>query len=293
MNQVIQNMLRSYSSQDLQKQKQRLIEIVQLLTLMGLSRSNFFHRVAFYGGSSLRILHQLPRFSEDLDFSLVQLDSAFQLEDFFPFVQDNLSAFGFSMVILSKPKKEVSQIQSAFLKGNTRKHFLEIAPNNHRGKFPFSHNDSLKIKFEVDIDPPLFANTEVNYLLEPIPFSVKSYDLPSLFAGKIHAMLCRKWKNRIKGRDYFDYVWFLTNNVPVNMKHLEARLRQSNTLQDGQQWGKSILEKMLMDRFETVSYEKAKADVMPFIGDYTSLELWSSAFFTHITRKSLICDSVH
>jgi hypothetical protein len=174
MNLVVQNMLRSYSSQDPPKQKQRLLEIVQLLTLMGLSRSTFFHQVAFYGGSSLRILHHLPRFSEDLDFSLNKPDSTFQLEDFFPFIQENLEAYGFSMTILSKAKKEGSQIQSAFLKGNTKRHLLEIAPNIYQDNIPFSHNDSLKIKFEVDIDPPLFANTEVNYLLSPIPFSVRS-----------------------------------------------------------------------------------------------------------------------
>lgn len=291
MNLVVQNMLRFYSSQDPLKQKQGLIEIVQLLTLMGLSRSTFFHRASFYGGSSLRILHHLSRFSEDLDFSLNKPDSTFQLEDYFPFIQENLEAYGFSMTILSKPKKEVRQIQSAFLKGNTRQHLLEIAPNLYKGNIPFSHNDSLKITFEVDIDPPLFANTEVNYQLEPIPFSVRSYDLPSLFAGKIHAILYRKWKNRVKGRDYFDYVWFLANNIPVNMKHLEARLLQSNTLQDSQKLGKSLLEKMLIDRFETISYEKAKADVLPFIGDYSSVDLWSSTFFTQITQKSLTCDS--
>lgn len=227
-----------------------------------------------------------------MDFSLNKPDSTFQLEDFFPFIQENLEAYGFSMTILSKAKKEGSQIQSTFLKGNTKRHLLEIAPNIYQDNIPFSHNDSLKIKFEVDIDPPLFANTEVNYLLSPIPFSVRSYDLPSLFAGKIHAILYRKWKNRVKGRDYFDYVWFLTNNIPVNMKHLEARLRQSNILQERQKWGKALLEKMLMDRFETISYEKAKADVLPFIGDYSSLNLWSSTFFTQITQKSLLCDSM-
>jgi hypothetical protein len=178
------------------------------------------------------------------------------LEEYFPFIQENLEAYGFSMTIL------LNEIQ-------------------------FSHNDSLKIKFEVDIDPPLYANTEVNYQLEPIPFSLRSYDLPSLFAGKIHALLCRKWKNRVKGRDYFDYIWFLANSIPVNMKHLEARLRQSNTIEDSQKLTIALLKKMLFDRFEHVSYEKAKDDVRPFIRDFTSLDLWSSKFFIQITQKSL------
>ena len=148
-------------------------------------------------------------------------------------------------------------------------------------------NELLKIKLEIDADPPPYAGCEVKYGLSPIPYSVRLYDLPSLFAGKIHALLCRSWGNRVKGRDFFDYVWFLEQNILVNSRHLEARLRQSGN------WPKQVsldlkhLLQMLCDRFSTVDFLQVKADILPYIKDTRAVDLWSAEFFISISNSRL------
>ena len=143
----------------------------------------------------------------------------------------------------------------------------------------------IRIKFEVDTNPPQFAGYDLKYRLLPIPYAIQLYDLPSLFAGKIHAVLCRAWQNRVKGRDLYDYVFYLSRNVPVNLRHLDSRLHQTGFLDEAETLDITKLKKLLRKRFESIDYEQAKQDVLQFITKPEKISLWSSSFFQSITEN--------
>lgn len=281
MQTVLEQMLNSYKAISLEEKKNALKEVVQEVALSGLSRAGFFKKAAFYGGTTLRIFYSLDRFSEDLDFSLIEPDSTFELSHYFVELEKELSSFGLQFSIEEKVKSKDSAIKSAFLKGNTREHILSVYDIKNANINP---TEVIKIKFEIDTNPPSFANFEHKYRLLPTPYKVRLYDLPSLFAGKIHAVLCRAWKNRTKGRDLYDYVFYLSRQVPVNLKHLQSRLENSSALEKGAPFTSEMLIEMLNKRFETIDFEQAKQDVLPFISDPNKLSLWSKEFFIDITE---------
>lgn len=276
-------MLAAYNNQPQLDKKNVVKEIMQEMVLCGLSRAGFFKSAAFYGGTALRIYYGLDRFSEDLDFSLKEKDEHFDLSAYFPILEKEIAAFGLHVDITEKAKSVDSQVQSAFLKGNTKEHLLlfygdrEI-PGIHAG-------EKIRIKFEVDTNPPEYARFEHQYRLLPSPYGAALYDASSLFAGKIHAVLCRGWKNRIKGRDLYDYVFFLSRNTPVNLAHLRARLQQSGYLKPEQEFTLANLKAHLNGRFETIDYSQAREDVIPFIKNQDSLQVWGTGFFQQITGQ--------
>ncbi|GHV07530.1 hypothetical protein FACS189485_18000 [Spirochaetia bacterium] len=282
----VQKMFERYQCRTNDERRDALKEIVQEITLAALDRAHFFTQAAFYGGTALRIFHGLERFSEDLDFSLIESNDAFNLNPYLPAVQDELAAYGFEMTVEQKQKSVHSTIQSAFIKGGTLIHLLKIGSISP----PVAgvpQNELLKIKLEVDIDPPPGATYEVKYRLAPTSFSVRLYDAPSLFAGKLHALLCRRWKHRVKGRDFYDYLMFLQNDIPVNSEHFEARMRQSGQWQEPRAITLNDILLLLEDRFSTVDFEQAKTDALPFIKDTRSLELWNKDFFYSISNDKL------
>lgn len=228
----------------------------------------------------------MDRFSEDLDFSLKQPDKNFDLSAYFPMLQKEVAAFGLDLKIEEKEKTVESNIKSAFLKGNTLEHMLMFYANADFST-AVSNKELLKIKFEVDVNPPSGATFEHKYSLRPSPYAVALYDVPSLFAGKIHAVLSRGWKNRVKGRDLYDYVFYLQKGATVNLPHLQQRLIQSGAWEESKQLTLCELKKLLCERFETIDYENAKSDVQDFIKDKSQLNLWSSAFFKSITENLL------
>lgn len=280
---IISKMLENYSLNSIEDKKNAIKEIMQEIVLASLSKTSFFKNSAFYGGTALRIFYGLERFSEDLDFTLLTVDENFDLSNYFKDLNYYISSFGLNFEITSIEKTIDSQIKSAFLKGNTKEQFLTFYPNSNDNKL-INNNEKIQIKFEIDVNPPLYANTELKYRLLPFPYEVRVYDKPSLFAGKIHAVLARKWKNRIKGRDFYDYIYYLSTNTPVNLKHLESRLKQTNTILKETILTKELLIKMLNNKFDNVDYEEAKKDVMPFILDKSTLNLWKSVFFKAITK---------
>ena len=284
MNTAIEQMLKNYQIENLYDQKNAMKEIMQEIVLCGLSRAGFFQKAAFYGGTALRIFYGLDRFSEDLDFSLLTSDPKFDLTVYFPVLEKEVRAFGLHVTIEEKEKSKESNISSAFLKGNTKEHLLLFyADTDLAGSV--ARNEVIKIKFEVDIDPPAYAGFEHKYRLLPTPFEVNLYDMPSLFAGKIHAVLCRGWKNRIKGRDLYDYVFYLSRGSAVNQRHLRARLLQSGFISDDVECTLSEIQHMLYERFDMIDFRQAKQDVEPFVRDAVTLNLWSSDFFKQITRE--------
>ena len=282
MNMAIEQMLKNYQIENIYDQKNAMKEIMQEIVLCGLSRAGFFQKAAFYGGTALRIFYGLDRFSEDLDFSLVTADPDFNLSVYFPVLEKEVRAFGLHVTIQEKEKTKESNIRSAFLKGNTKEHLLLFyADENLAGSV--ARSEVVKIKFEVDINPPEYADFEHKYRLLPTPYEVNLYDVPSLFAGKIHAVLCRAWKSRIKGRDLYDYVFYLSRGSAVNQKHLQARLLQSGFISEDMECTLPELRHMLYERFDTIDFRQAKQDVEPFIRDTASLNMWNADFFKQIT----------
>lgn len=282
MNSILEQMLSNHSIQSLTDKKNAIKEVVQEIVLCGLSRAGFFHECAFYGGTALRIFYGLDRFSEDLDFSLLGPSKSFQLTSYFPLLDKEVNAYGLNLKIESKPKTASSDVQSAFVKGNTKEHMLLFYADAPASK-SITGNELIKVKFEVDTAPPPHATYEQKYKLMPMPYTVKLYDSSSLFAGKIHAVICRAWKNRVKGRDLYDYIFFLSRNIPVNVKHLSARLVDSGF--EGARYDLSLeeIKDILRKKFSSIDYAQAKNDVLPFIRNTTALELWSKEFFIGVT----------
>lgn len=284
MQKVLSQMLAKYNIINLEDKKNAIKEIVQEIVLCGLSRSGFFNKVAFYGGTALRIFYGLDRFSEDLDFSLITKNSDFDLTKYFSYIENETKSLGLNFIVTEKEKTFDSDIKSAFLKGNTKEHILTFYEMTNDVN-SINKDEIIKIKFEVDINPPIGATYETKFGLLPAPYQVKLYDMPSLFAGKIHACLCRKWKTRVKGRDFYDYVFFLSIGAKVNLINLKAKLVQSNFIDDDYNLTIENLKLLLNERFTEVDFEQAKEDVLPFIRNKSKLDLWSKEFFIEITKN--------
>ncbi len=284
MNAVVEQMLKPYEAQTLYDKENAIKEVVQEIVLCGLSRAGFFQPAAFYGGTALRIFYGLDRFSEDLDFSLKAPDANFDLAAYLPTLEKEVRSYGLNFKIETKEKSVDSAVKSAFLKGNTKEHILmfyadeRLAPSIAASKL-------IKVKFEVDTNPPAFATFERKYRLLPIPYEINLYDMPSLFAGKIHAVICRSWKTRVKGRDLYDYVFYLSRETSVNLRHLGARLAQSDFIEADRTISLDDVKNMLYTRFEQIDYEQAKQDALPFIRNPDTLALWSADFFKGITES--------
>jgi predicted nucleotidyltransferase component of viral defense system len=261
-----------------------LREVLQEIALLGLWRSRFFERAAFYGGTALRILYGLDRFSEDLDFSLLRPSAEFDLSRYCNALEKEIRAFGFEATVTGKTKSAQSTIQSAFLKADTLKRLLVVnATEILTATIP--PGQVLKIKIEVDTDPPSGFDTETRFLLQPIPFSARALSLPDMFAGKMHAVLCRGWKGRVKGRDWYDLVWYVANHPQLHLKHLEQRMIQTGHLKKTE----SLTPEKLSTIAETVvgklDVDQARREVEPFVKDPEVLTIWSGEFFRDVIRR--------
>ena len=284
MNTVLEQMLAKYELNSDYDRVNALKEILQEITLCGLSRAGFFRKAAFYGGTALRIFYGLDRFSEDLDFSLVEKDEAFDLSRWFAAIENEAAAYGLNLSVEMKKKAKDTAIKSAFLKVNTREHLL-LFYDDKGINGGISGNEAIKIKFEIDTRPPAGASFEKKYRLLPTPYEVNMYDEPSLFAGKLHAVICRNWKNRVKGRDLYDYVFYMSKGAHVNLPHLRARLIDSGFITENDACELEDVKKMPMNKFNTIDYKQAREDVIPFIKDSSKIDLWSADFFKQITEN--------
>ena len=282
MNSIVEQMIQTYKIQTVYDQKNAMKEVMQELVLCELSRAGLFSKAAFYGGSALRIFYGLDRFSEDLDFSLMRTDDDFEIQSYFPALEKAVRAYGLNVMIDDKEKITDSKIQSAFLKANTKEHLMMFY-SAEKEFSRVSNNERTKIKFEIDVNPPEYATFERKYRLKPVPYEVNLYDESSLFAGKLHALIGRAWKNRVKGRDLYDYVFYLSKGIAFNRQHLRARLIQSRHITENTKFELFEIKKMLDDKFDSIDYRQAKDDVTPFIRDTSVLDVWSADFFKQIT----------
>lgn len=284
MNEALSAMFERYSPASAEDYENAFKEIIQEIALLGLWRTKFFEKAAFYGGTALRILYGLDRFSEDMDFSLLKRDKRFDLQPYCTGITDELKGFGLNVDVEKKEKSSESAIESAFIKTGTLENLISIdVPARISKRIP--SNRLIKIKLEVDIDPPLGFATEAKYLLQPIPFSVNAYKPPDLFAGKMHALLCRQWKTRVKGRDWYDLVWYVARATPLHLKHLETRMKQSGHFSKDQRLTQERLMELLKDKISKLDVNAAKKDVLPMLKDPESIEVWSKEFFTEVVSK--------
>lgn len=269
---IVDQMLARYPG-DAAARDLALREVMQEIALAGLYRGGFFDKAAFYGGTCLRIFYGLPRFSEDLDFSLLAADDTFSFEPYFNALSDEFRAFDFDIELSAKQKATRSDIESAFLKQTSSLYNLEV-----RGR------KTIKIKLEVDKDPPLAFATEERLLLQPYSFYTKCFALPDLFAGKMHAVLFRRWQNRVKGRDWFDFEWYVRNGSTLNLEHFSERAWQSGDLPERRISGERFLA-LLRERIQTLDIRSARADVSRFIPDAKAVEIWSQDYFQQLADR--------
>jgi predicted nucleotidyltransferase component of viral defense system len=278
-------MLDKYRCETRQDYENALKEIIQEIALLGLWRAKFFEHAAFYGGTALRTLYGLDRFSEDIDFSLLEPRSDFELQPYLDAIKVELNSMGFMVDVEERIKNIETSIDSAFIKAETKEHLIrfdvpeEISARIH-------HNERMKIKIEVDTDPPGGFETEAKILLQPIAFSVRTFKQPDLFAGKIHAVLVRKrLSGRVKGRDYYDFVWYIARDIPVHLDHLEQRLRQTGSWTSKASMKREDLLNLLDQKFSSLDIDLAKKDILPFIKDHQAVAVWSRDFFISLLPR--------
>ena len=283
MKTILEQMVEAYQPKNNEEKRNVVKEVMQEITLCALSKAGFFDVAAFYGGTALRIFYGLDRFSEDLDFSLMTKNKDFDLSTYVPSLKRIVQSFGLNVDVEIKHKTSDSAIQSAFLKGDTIEQFLLFYPNDL--VTGINKNEKVKIKFEIDTMPAGLATYETKYRLLPIPYSIKLYDEASLFSGKIHAVICRSWKSRVKGRDLYDFVFYLTRNTKFNLDHLREKLIESHYISQEDKFDVDFVKALLIARFNEIDFNDAKKDVLPFIKDTSILDIWSKEFFIAITSK--------
>ncbi len=284
MHEAVARMISKYECRSTEDYTHALREIMQEIALLGLWRSKFFEKAAFYGGTALRILYGLDRFSEDLDFSLLSPMIGFDLDKYSTALEKELRAFGFDVRMEKRNKAIAGPVQSAFLKANTLNELLVITTDESIVR-EVPRGQILKIKLEVDTNPPGGFDTESKFLLQPIPFAVRTYTLPDLFAGKMHAVLCRQWKNRVKGRDWYDLVWYVANKPELHLSHLEQRMRQSGHWSDNHTLDEGLFRRLLSEKIDTLDLDQARNEVEPFVKHPEALAIWSREFFHDVGAR--------
>ena len=268
-NEIFNQMLSGYDITTEQQKRNAIFEVNQQVILAGLYNGGFFNEAAFYGGTCLRIFHGLQRFSEDMDFSLLAPKENFDFTQYFQPIIDQFALVGREVEIRKKDKKNFGKVESAFLKDNTDVYDIT-----------FQTEKSIKIKIEVDTQPPLKFKTEQKLLLLPQSFMTRCFTLSTLFAGKMHALVYRAWKNRVKGRDWYDFEWYVRHNIPLDFTHLSERALQFNQ----EELNKETFLQKLNERLAAADINQVKADVLPFVRNPKELDIWSNDYFLQLAK---------
>lgn len=270
MDDIFNQMLSVYEINTDTDRRNATFEVMQQIILAGLQQGGFFDKAAFYGGTCLRIFHGLQRFSEDMDFSLVRKDEKFNIEDYFDPIVKVFESIGRKVVITKKDKRTFGRVESAFLKDNTQ--LYDVA---------FQTEKSIKIKIEVDTNPPLMFDTEQKLLMKPYSFMTRCFTLPDLYAGKMHALVFRNWKTRLKGRDWYDFEWYVRNDVPLDFQHLQERIREFS----GEEMSREKFMQLLNERLATADMKSVLEDVTRFVRNPNDLKIWSNDYFLELAKK--------
>ena len=261
---IFDEMVAAYNPQNVTQKTNAQHQVMQQIVLAGLQKGGFFEHAAFYGGTCLRIFHGLPRFSEDMDFTLMEKNPAIHLENYFQPIREVFALTGKDVVITKKEKLHFGRVESAFLKEDTTAY--DIA---------FQTEKTIKVKIELDTNPPLLFDTEQKLMMQPYSTMIRCLTLPDLFAGKMHALVFRNWKTRIKGRDWYDFEWYIRHNIPLHFAHLQERIREFN----GQEVTRDEFMHLLRERLANANISQVKEDVLPFVNNPSELDIWSNEYF--------------
>jgi predicted nucleotidyltransferase component of viral defense system len=279
---MIKQWLETYPLSNKDEAFEALREIMQEIALAGLQRAGFFEKAAFYGGTALRIFYGLNRYSEDLDFSLLAVDENFSLDKYLDAIVTEFKALGMQVTVKEKIKTNQNNVESAFLKSETI--WKELVLEGIIPQSGISQNTNIKIKLEVDTQPPLGFETEDRLLLKPFSFYVKCFKIEDLFAGKMHALLFRKWKNNVKGRDWYDMEWYIKKGTVLNLNHFLIRAQDSGDWQK-QTLSETEFRELLDTKINAVDIGRVKSDIVRFIPDAKVLDIWSSSYFKDLTKN--------
>ena len=279
---LMQNRLGEYRCTSAEEELNAIREMLQEMILAGLSRTDFFTKAAFHGGTQLRIFEGMRRFSEDLDFALVSRDDSFELLPYLDKVAGELEAIGVSMDVRDKSKVS-SAVKKGFLKNDSLVKILDLRFVG--GRNAVGTPKKISIKIEVDANPPEGASYTAAQLLFPFPASVRNFDRESSFAGKMHALLCRQY---VKGRDWFDFIWYAGCRTRLNHRFLSSALNQN-----GPWSGKGVssddgwVRARLLDVIGRLDWKQARRDVLPFVyaSDRQSVELWNAEFCSSLANR--------
>ena len=271
---IIQQRLDSYKAVNAIEEEQATKEIIQEIALYALWRGGFFEVAAFQGGTSLRILHDLPRFSDDLDFMLKRPDPDFDWSGYLEPLLACFEEYGLQPEALPKGRME-QRIKKAVIKDNSVTNQLSLS-------FYEGHRDQkINIKLEIDVEPPANSGYGYTYLDFPADYEVCHQDLSSNFALKIHALLCRGF---LKGRDWYDFNWYIKQNVAPNLPHLKNALVLFGHWQGRRELDVDMawLHVALQEKIESIDWKEAAEDVERFMkpAERKSLTLWSGRFFS-------------
>jgi hypothetical protein len=274
---IIDERLKIYTTTTIEDEEHALKEILQEIAIYGLASADFFDKAIFHGGSALRILYGLPRFSEDLDFLLKTPDPHFNWKPYMDAIITTCKQYGVHPEVIDKSRVN-NAVKKMFLKDDSIGKIIDLSFVHHPGK-------KLAIKFEIDTNPPLGSNLDVKFLDFPLDYSIIAQDLSSSFAGKCHALLCREY---IKGRDWYDFTWYIAKKVSPNLIFLGHALYQQGP------WAKQELTvtpiwfiNAMQQKIKSIDWNKAANDVAPFLNvqDKKSLSLWGSDFFMDKLNK--------
>lgn len=260
---------------------QALREIVQEIALYGLSKSDFFDHALFHGGTSLRIIHKIPRFSEDLDFMVKKPEPNFPWQKYVDQLEQTFKNFGIDCEIQAKGKFD-SNVRQAMLKDNSITRQINLSFDNRDPR------QKIRIKLEIDINPPKYSGEAESTLQFPYPHRIRHQDLQSNFALKISAMLCRTYT---KGRDWFDFVWYVSKKVKPNFPHLTASLIQNGRWKGphGIEVSREWLELEISRIVEQIDWEEAIEEISAFVSDQEigTFDRWNNEFFILQTTKMM------
>jgi len=276
---MIQQRLDAYQCRTAIEEEHAIREITQEIVLAALGRGPFFKHALFQGGTCLRIFYGMNRFSEDLDFILREPDPDFQLREHLQNLTEELAAFGYQIEITDRAKAGMA-VQTAFVKDSSLGKLLQLQQADRTGPLR-----KIRIKLEVDTNPPAASGATLEYLDFPFVSAVATQDIPSLFAGKLHALLCRK---QIKGRDWYDFIWYTARKAALNEAFLGAAIDQvgpwrGKSIPMDKKWAVKALEK----KIKSIDWKQAANDAMPFVraNEQPSLALWSQEFFLRQLHK--------
>lgn len=284
MRSSIEEIVDKYNPKTIEELKAALREVLQSIVLIGLSRGGFFNKASFYGGTALRIFYGLNRFSEDLDFTLKEKDKNFNLEPYLKYVKEVALSYGLELEVTTKIKQVDTPIESAFAKLNTYQTFINLKFDANMSN-RLHKDEVIKVKFEVDCNPALGFKTESRWVDLPEFASISVLDESSLFAGKLHAILCRTYKNNVKGRDYYDFLFYISKRVSPNLEYLKNKLIDTGKINEDDDFNIEILKEMLLEKFNSIDFNQVKIDASKFLFKNEDLSFYSKELFIDMLNR--------